>query len=71
MSLKPEPDNERGTITFPLTVGTNIDADGNERSVYYFLHDVSDKAIAEELGLAWAGALEKTPEAALSYRGNR
>lgn len=61
-----EPDNERGTITFPLTVGTNIDADGNETSVYYFLHDVSDEEIAEELGLAWAGALENTPEAALA-----
>ena len=62
----PEPDNERGTVTFPLSIGTNIDEDGNERQVFYFLHDVSDEAIADELGLAWAGALSKTPEAALA-----
>ena len=60
----PEPDNERGTATFPLTKGTNIDADGNKREVWYFLHDVSDEKLAEELGLAWAGGLENTPEAA-------
>lgn len=60
----PEPENERGTVTFPLTKGTNIDADGVETEVWYFLHDVSDKALAEELGLAWAGALEGVnPEA--------
>jgi FtsP/CotA-like multicopper oxidase with cupredoxin domain len=61
---EPEPDNERGTATFPLTKGTNIDADGNEREVWYFLHDVSDQDLAEELGLAWAGGLANTPEAA-------
>ncbi len=60
----PEPDNERGTATFPLTKGTNIDADGNEREVWFFLHDVSDKKLAEELGLAWAGGLANVPEAA-------
>lgn len=62
----PEPDNERGLVTFPLTKGTNIDDEGNETEVWYFLHDVSDEKIAEELGLAWAGALEFTPEAASS-----
>ena len=60
----PEPENERGTVTFPLTKGTNIDSNGVETDVWYFLHDVSDKALAEELGLAWAGALEDVnPEA--------
>jgi FtsP/CotA-like multicopper oxidase with cupredoxin domain len=62
----PEPDNERGTATFPLTKGTNIDANGNEREVWYFLHDVSDKKLSEELGLAWAGGLTNTPVAATS-----
>ena len=60
----PEPDNERGTVTFPLTKGTNVDADGNETDVWYFLHDVSDEKLADELGLAWAGGLAQTPEAA-------
>jgi hypothetical protein len=53
-------------VTFPLTKGTNIDADGNEREVWYFLHDVSDEDLAEALGLAWAGGLVNTPEAALA-----
>ncbi len=61
-----EPDNERGTATFPLTKGINIDEEGNETDVWFFLHDVSDEDLAEDLGLAWAGALEKTPEAAMS-----
>ncbi len=62
----PEPDNERGTVTFPLTKGTNVDAEGNETDVWFFLHDVSDEKLADELGLAWAGALAKAPEAATS-----
>jgi len=61
-----EPDNERGTATYPLTKGTNIDADGVATEVWYFLHDVSDEDLAEELGLAWAGALVNTPVAATS-----
>ncbi len=65
-ALNPQPLNERGTATFPLSKGTNIDADGNEREVYFFLHDVSDETIAEELGLAWAGGLVDTPVAASS-----
>ena len=60
-----EPDNERGTVTFPLSQGTNIDEDGVATEVWYFLRDVSDEDIADELGLAWAGALVKTPDAAL------
>ncbi len=63
-ALDPQPNNERGTATFPLTKGTNIDAAGNEREVFFFLHDVSDESLAEELGLAWAGALVNTPVAA-------
>ena len=63
-ALNPQPLNERGTATFPLTKGTNIDANGNQREVFFFLHDVSDKALAEELGLAWAGRLQKVPVAA-------
>ncbi len=62
----PEPDNERGTARFPLTKGTNIDADGNMTDVWFFLHDVSDQDLADELGLAWAGALANTPFAASS-----
>ncbi|WDE03211.1 multicopper oxidase domain-containing protein [Thalassomonas viridans] len=58
------PDNERGTATFALKQGTNIDDQGVETQVWYFLHDVSDKALADELGLAWAGALAQTAEAA-------
>jgi FtsP/CotA-like multicopper oxidase with cupredoxin domain len=58
------PDNERGTATFPLTLGTNIDANGVETDVWYFLHDVSDEALAGEMGLAWAGGLTDTPVAA-------
>ncbi len=59
-----EPDNERGTATFPLTKGTNIDANGNKRDVWFFVHDASDKQVAEEMGLAWAGGLANTPVAA-------
>lgn len=62
-ALDPQP-NERGTATFPLTKGTNIDADGNQREVWFFLHDVSDEKLADELGLAWAGRLTTTPIAA-------
>ena len=56
--------NERGTATFPLSLGTNIDENGVETDVWYFVHDVSDEKLADEMGLAWAGALEKTPIAA-------
>lgn len=60
----PEPDNERGKITYPLTKGTNIDANGVATEVWYVLHDVSDLELSEELGLSWAGGLVGTPEAA-------
>ena len=71
----PEPPNERGTATFPLSRGTNIDADGNTREVFYFLHDVSDEHLADKMGLAWAGALVTTPfeataEASVSADGH-
>ena len=65
-AINPQPLNERGTATFPLTKGTNIDADGNAREVFFFLHDVSDEDLAEELGLSWAGRLENVPVEATS-----
>ena len=55
---------ERGTATFPLTKGTNIDANGVQTDIWFFLHDVSDEKLAEKLGLAWAGGLRNVPEAA-------
>jgi len=51
------PDNERGAITFELSRGINVDADGNETEVFFIMHDVSDEKTAEELGIAWAGGL--------------
>jgi hypothetical protein len=63
-ALDPNDNNERGAITFNLSKATNIDADGNEREVYFIMHDVSDEALAEELGIAWAGNIAQTPVAA-------
>ncbi|MEE8308061.1 MAG: multicopper oxidase domain-containing protein, partial [Gammaproteobacteria bacterium] len=60
------PDNERGVATFPLSKGTNIDENGVATEVWYFLHDISDEPLAEELGLAWAGRLQTVPVAATS-----
>ena len=60
-----EQPNERGTITFPLTLGTN-DNDGVLTDVWFFLHDISDEVLADEMGLAWGGALVGTPDAATS-----
>jgi hypothetical protein len=37
-----------------------------ETEVWYFLHDVSDEGLADEMGLAWAGRLANTPVAATS-----
>ena len=56
-----DPDNERGTVTYPISKGTNIDRNGVATEIWYFLHDVSDEEIADELGLAWAGALADAP----------
>ena len=58
------PDNERGTVTFPLSKGSNVDADGVITDVWYFLHDISDEQLATRMGLAWAGGLAQTPLAA-------
>lgn len=58
--------NERGAIILNLTKGTHVDHDGNEREVYFVLHDVSDQELAEEWGIAWAGRLEGTPVEATS-----
>ncbi len=63
-ALNPQPNNERGAITFELSMATNIDSAGNERQVYFIMHDVSDEDLAKELGVAWAGNLVNTPVAA-------
>jgi len=63
-ALNPQSNNERGAITYELKTATNIDADGNERQVYFIMHDVSDEELADELGIIWAGNLTDTPEAA-------
>ena len=47
-------------------MGTNIDAKGNQRQVFFVLHDISDRELAEEIGILWAGALENTPIEATS-----
>jgi len=65
-ALNPQPNNERGAITYELSVGSNIDADGNETQVYFIMHDVSDEALAEQLGISWGGGLANTPVAASS-----
>lgn len=61
-----EAPNERGAITMDMTRGINIDAEGNETEVFFILHDISDEKMADEMGLAWAGGLVGTPEAATS-----
>ncbi len=66
--------DERGTATFPLTRAINIDENGVEREVWFFLHDISDKDLADEMGLAWAGRLQTVPveataEATVSENG--
>jgi hypothetical protein len=63
-ALDPNDNNERGAITFELERGINIDEDGNEREVFFIMHDVSDEDLAEELGIAWAGNIANVSEAA-------
>jgi hypothetical protein len=58
-------DDERGSIKIPLLRGVNID-DGVKTEVFFFVHDISDENLAGKMGLAWAGALVDTPEAATS-----
>ena len=58
--------NERGLAVYKLKKGINIDHSGNEREVFFVLHDISDEELAEEMGIAWAGGLVGTPEAATS-----
>ena len=64
-ALNPTED-ERAVGRIPLRVGTNIDHEGNERTVYFILHDISDRELADEIGIAWAGRLSSTPLAATS-----
>jgi len=59
-------DDERAMAKIPLRRGINIDAAGNEREVFFVLHDLSDEKLAEKYGVAWAGGLVGTPEAATS-----
>ena len=64
-ALNPTED-ERGVGKIPLRKAKNIDADGNETDVWFVFHDVSDRPLSEEYGVAWAGALAATPPAATS-----
>ena len=59
-------EDERAVGKIPMRVGTNVDGDGNEREVFFVLHDISDQELAEEFGVAWAGRLTTTPIAATS-----
>jgi len=59
-------DDERGSMKYPLKKGINIDHDGNETEVFFVLHDMSDRELAEEMGLAWAGGIVDTPIEATS-----
>ncbi len=59
-------EDERAVGRIPLRSGINIDHEGNEREVFFVLHDISDRDLAEEIGVAWAGRLESTPLAATS-----
>lgn len=64
-ALNPTED-ERAVGKIPLRRGVNIDADGVQREVFFVLHDISDRDLAEKYGVAWAGGLVGTPEAATS-----
>ena len=61
-----EADDERAVGKIPLRRGINIDSQGVEREVFFVFHDVSDEDLAQEYGVAWAGALTGTPLAATS-----
>lgn len=63
-ALNHQPD-ERGSIKIPMIKGTNND-DGVLTDVYFVLHDISDEELAEEMGIAWAGALTETPVSSTS-----
>ena len=64
-ALNPTED-ERAVGKIPLRRGINIDAQGVSREVFFVLHDISDQDLADEFGVAWAGALVGTAEAATS-----
>ncbi|MFT4994124.1 MAG: FtsP/CotA-like multicopper oxidase with cupredoxin domain [Paraglaciecola sp.] len=64
-ALNPTED-ERAVGKIPLRSGINIDTNGVEREVFFVLHDISNRDLATEYGVAWAGALVGTPEAATS-----
>lgn len=64
-ALNPSED-ERAMGKIPLRTAINIDHEGNQREVFFILHDMSDKHLAEDFGVAWAGRLATTPEVATS-----
>jgi len=61
-----ESEDERAIGKLAIQKGINIDSEGNQREVWYFWHDVSDEAIADEYNKVFAGRLSRTPEAAMS-----
>ena len=66
-SMDGEPsEDERAVAKVPLRKGTNIDSAGNEREVFFVLHDISDEDLADEFGIAWAGGITDTPVAGTS-----
>ncbi len=64
-ALNPTED-ERGVAKYKLRRGVNIDNEGRQREVFFVLHDSSDIEVADKFGVAWAGRLIGTPDAATS-----
>lgn len=64
-ALNPTED-ERSVGKYPLRRGINIDAQGNQREVFFILHDISDEELADDMGIIWAGGLVGTPVAGTS-----
>lgn len=56
-------EDERGWVEIPLRKG--IMKDHGDREVWFVLHDMSIKSLAEEFGVAYAGALHHIPGDAL------
>lgn len=59
-------EDERGVARYELQTGINIDDQGNQREVFFILHDISDRDLAESMGIIWAGGIADVPEAASS-----
>jgi hypothetical protein len=56
-------EDERGWVEIPLRKG--IMKDHDDREVWFVLHDMSIKSLAEEFGVAYAGALHHISVAVL------